>query len=792
MEKVYVKIAANDLSGRCGVEIKSAENEILSVELMVKERKTGRSFTQKFAGNSKILKGEIFIENPLLWSINEPNLYEYTARIQFALAEETLEGCFGIRQISTDGKNVLINGHKVFIKGYIRGAAAHEHQNNCRLSEEEFYRKNILQAKKFGFNFIRFHSTVPPQSLFQAADELGMLIHIELRAPKDEYNNLDEMRFQGVNLVSDDFIKEVIDSYFNHPSLAVYCIGNELKSLNSLERILEIGKLIKEYDDSRLYLDTCAWGKVGREYVDIDVQHMSYFFPFGKHYDMFDNLEYIHTLTDDQVRKGQDLYQVPLIAHEVCHYTALRDYQSLKEKFAKYNVQEAWWIDEELKMIQEKGFQDDYPRMYRASKRFQFECWKTAFEEIRSSRLLGGYHFLQFADTDKYENSNGLVDCFDDDTYLDSREFLKFNGDKVLIVKFDKRIYSAGETVSVPVFYSNCEKEEYGKGTLRYVVSDVTNNETIFLQDKEVSFMEGLQEIDTCVFTMPKVDKGIKMQVSVELRNGDTLLTQNAYRLWCYNADNRISYSDFCRYENDDFAITDDLEKALCFLEEGKKVCLIYRQNFTRHLINQRMKNPTYSFKATWNRFKPVIWDRGTNYGGLCEQEKLKKYGFETDEFYDFNYSILTEDCDKIILDDFPVKPYSIISGIDKSCRDRFDAYAFSFNLPELQYDRTLRNFSYMFEVGVGKGKLLVCGLNLTGLDRNEPSSIAMANWIINYAQSKEFNPQTMLSIAQFKQYLMESAKVPVKERMMTQFWQYDDEPVETAEYWKNSENYLK
>ena len=34
-------------------------------------------------------------------------------------------------------------------------------------------------------------------------------------------------------------------------------------------------------------------------------------------------------------------------------------------------------------------------------------------------------------------------------------------------------------------------------------------------------------------------------------------------------------------------------------------------------------------------------------------------------------------------------------------------------------------------------------------------------------------------------------AKKPVKERMMTQFWQLDDAPVESKQYWINSRAYL-
>ena len=48
------------------------------------------------------------------------------------------------------------------------------------------------------------------------------------------------------------------------------------------------------------------------------------------------------------------------------------------------------------------------------------------------------------------------------------------------------------------------------------------------------------------------------------------------------------------------------------------------------------------------------------------------------------------------------------------------------------------------------------------------------------------------ISLDNLKEYMKKCAQHPVKERMMTQFWQLDEEPVETEEYWKNSEEYLK
>ena len=81
--------------------------------------------------------------------------------------------------------------------------------------------------------------------------------------------------------------------------------------------------------------------------------------------------------------------------------------------------------------------------------------------------------------------------------------------------------------------------------------------------------------------------------------------------------------------------------------------------------------------------------------------------------------------------------------------------------------------------------------MNLTGLDDGEPSAESMAHFILNYLRSEDFAPSSGISIAEFEAYLKNSAKEPVKERMMTQFWELDDAPVESQQYWEESRKYL-
>ena len=51
------------------------------------------------------------------------------------------------------------------------------------------------------------------------------------------------------------------------------------------------------------------------------------------------------------------------------------------------------------------------------------------------------FHFLQLSDTERYENSNGILDCFDDSTGISEQEFLKFNSDTVLLADLPKRTF---------------------------------------------------------------------------------------------------------------------------------------------------------------------------------------------------------------------------------------------------------------------------------------------------------------------------------------------------------------
>lgn len=778
----------------------------------------------------RIEKAEFEAEMPDFkpWNVNSP--YLYTLKMLLILNGKPVEmtESFGMRKIHATKDHIYVNNEKFCVRGYIRGRDAHDHPNFENLPLEEYYAKNIRNAKKYGFNMMRFHSRVPLQECFRAADKLGMFIHIEIRDYYGKYQKERSMMNDEGELISNEKWGEVILKHRNHPSLMVYCMGNEIRHPGTNPQVAEISSITKQLDPTRLFIDTCAHGEFDRNNVDIDVQHMSYFYPFGKNYDMFDNTYnwYIYgsakgsTLVEKGTN-GDGKYEItraldakhPILAHEVCHYVSLHDIEALDQKFTRLDVERPWWIDELKKLVSLKGLQNDYPQMLAASKRFQFLSWKLGIEAARRSPLLCGLHFLQLADTERYENSNGILDCFDDSKGVDEDAFMEFNSDTVILADLPQRTFFEAQSVSIPVLVSHFSPDISGMAAFSFTLES-KNDDSVRVSGKlpEIDLdSRGRFEIATINIDLPTVDQPKDLVLTCGLIADDSSYEiSNSWNLWLYPDRPAELKTAPCTIEMNEVnpslryhqlrskGTLDKPEKLLMVnrfskevfthLENGGDVVMLYRVPQTRDR-KVRAKREKYTLPATWDRLKAVIWDRGTNCGAFMRASDALA-GFPNDGYVDLQFHGLIDDCDKIILDDFPCDVSPIMQGVDKAVRDRYDVY--TYKLSELQPEWTMRKFGYMFELKIGKGRLFVTGFNFTGLNYGKPETCAMFESIMRYVTSDSFDPKTQLSAKQLEDYLLKKSAEPLaKERKMTQFWQLNDTPLESDQYWIDAEDYL-
>lgn len=160
-------------------------------------------------------------ESVHLWSAESP--YLYVARIT-AAGEDAIEIPFGIRTISWSNKGFFINGEETLL----RGGCVHHDSGILGVAtyEESEYRK-VRILKENGFNAIRSSHNPASTSLIEACDRLGMYIMDETfdmwynrKNPYDYGCDFNEWYEKDVTAM--------VERDYNHPSVVMYSIGNEV------------------------------------------------------------------------------------------------------------------------------------------------------------------------------------------------------------------------------------------------------------------------------------------------------------------------------------------------------------------------------------------------------------------------------------------------------------------------------------------------------------------------------------------------------------------------------------
>ena len=174
-----------------------------------------------------------------LWSPDHPR--RYTCRAVFG--QDVREEPFGIRTVTCDSKNgFCINGERVILRGAcihhdngILGAAAHP------FAEE----RKVRLLLENGYNAIRSAHNPCSKALLDACDTLGMLV-------LDEYADMwyiHKTRYDYASYLPDnwkDDLRDMVDKDFNHPSVVMYSIGNEV-SETAQKRGIELTGQMTEY-----------------------------------------------------------------------------------------------------------------------------------------------------------------------------------------------------------------------------------------------------------------------------------------------------------------------------------------------------------------------------------------------------------------------------------------------------------------------------------------------------------------------------------------------------------------
>ena len=153
------------------------------VKVFIPELKIKKTFTTDAEGTIQSFKFKVPSSKLKLWSPENPKLYQVQLSLSPSLGGSQGEACtivdsIGFRTIETRGKQILLNGQPIFLKGI----SIHEEKPNGggRANCIDDARTLLSWAKELGCNYVRLAHYPHNETMVREAERMGIMVWSEI------------------------------------------------------------------------------------------------------------------------------------------------------------------------------------------------------------------------------------------------------------------------------------------------------------------------------------------------------------------------------------------------------------------------------------------------------------------------------------------------------------------------------------------------------------------------------------------------------------------------------------
>lgn len=179
---------------------------------------------KSLASGINTLDWDIDIDEPKLWwpwSMGQQNLTDIRVEvIHNGIVSHSVSRRTGLREVAVQDWVYSINGERIFLKG------ANLAPTRAMLGDanESELRRDIELAREAGLDLVRVHGHISRTELYDAADELGMLIWQDFPL---QWGYARQIRREAVRQA-----EEAVNILGHHPSIMTWCAHNEPFTFN--------------------------------------------------------------------------------------------------------------------------------------------------------------------------------------------------------------------------------------------------------------------------------------------------------------------------------------------------------------------------------------------------------------------------------------------------------------------------------------------------------------------------------------------------------------------------------
>lgn len=439
-----------------------------------------------------VLDGECPLKgNEAFWDEAHPEIHT----ISIDLDGDVYETTFGLRDVRTLGRRLLINGRETFLRGKV---------DNLLYPKTGYTPTDVASwmtilgiAKEYGINHYRYHTACPPDAAFTAADLLGVYMAPELPF----WGTVAEEGEEGYNERERDFLFQegfrILREYGHHPSFLWLSLGNELwGSKDVLNRMM---RAYREADDTKLYssgannyqfvpdvLDeenVFVGVRLGRErlirgsYAMCDAPQGIVQTTAPESVSNYDASIVPETLGQSgeagkvQIQYGTGVKEVdaqsadalipdvPVISHEVGQYVFYPDFSEIPHYTGPLKPRN---IEAMRENLERAGLYGEHEAFFRQTGHLAVDCYKREIETLLRSREVSGFQLLDLQDyTGQGTALVGVLNAMmENKGLISAEEWREFCAGTVVLGEFASFTGMMGEDIRFDVQISECDPEK--------------------------------------------------------------------------------------------------------------------------------------------------------------------------------------------------------------------------------------------------------------------------------------------------------------------------------------------
>lgn len=439
-----------------------------------------------------VLDGECPLKgNEAFWDEAHPEIHT----ISIDLDGDVYETTFGLRDVRTVGRRLLINGRETFLRGKV---------DNLLYPKTGYTPTDVASwmtilgiAKEYGINHYRYHTACPPDAAFTAADLLGVYMAPELPF----WGTVAEEGEEGYDERERDFLFQegfrILREYGHHPSFLWLSLGNELwGSKDVLNRMM---RAYREADDTKLYssgannyqfvpdvLDeenVFVGVRLGRErlirgsYAMCDAPQGIVQTTAPESVSNYDASIVPETLGQSgeagkvQIQYGTGVKEVdaqsadalipdvPVISHEVGQYVFYPDFSEIPHYTGPLKPRN---IEAMRENLERAGLYGEHEAFFRQTGHLAVECYKREIETLLRSREVSGFQLLDLQDyTGQGTALVGVLNAMmENKGLISAEEWREFCAGTVVLGEFASFTGMMGEDIRFDVQISECDPEK--------------------------------------------------------------------------------------------------------------------------------------------------------------------------------------------------------------------------------------------------------------------------------------------------------------------------------------------